>query len=164
MVLDNTLFDHLLLEAAISPRKRSHKLLHHSYDEPVQRLCIALKKGTYVRPHHHTRVKKWELILILKGSVGLTLFDQDGVIVKKLILNAGGAISGMGMDHHTLHTLYPITDEAVIMEVKEGPFTPTQESDFASWSPKEGSVEAQTFLIWIEHATVGERYHTSGQI
>ena len=102
--------------------------------------------------------------LILKGSAGLTLFDQDGVIVKKLMLNAGGSISGMEMNPHTLHTLYPITDEAVIMEVKEGPFTPTQESDFAAWSPKEGSVDAQTFLTWLENATVGERYHTAGHI
>lgn len=156
--LGDDLFDVLLTQANDSPRKRSHSNIHKDLDEPVQRLCIGLKKGTYVRPHHHPKKNKWEMMLVLKGSVAVVIFDAEGRVTEKLELSIGGSLRGIENAPNTWHTLFPLTDEAVIMEVKEGPFTPSVASDFATWAPEEGDADVDAFLAWLERATTGEYY------
>ena len=157
--LDDSFCEQLLLQASESPRRRSHYNLHKELNEPVQRLCIALKKGTYVRPHHHPKSNKWELMLALRGTVSLIIFNNEGTILEKLSLSHGDTLSGIEMKPNTWHTVFPLTDDAVILEVKEGPFTPTQKSDFASWAPVEGEEQVITFLKWLEDASPGERFN-----
>lgn len=156
--LDDTFFTTLLNEASSNPRKRSHFNLHKKLDEPVQRLCIALLKGTYIRPHHHPKKNKWELMLPLRGKVALILFNEHGMITEKFILNAASGLSGYEMPPNTWHTVFPLTNDAIILEVKEGPYTPTQESDFATWAPHEGENKVDSFLAWLETAKIGQTY------
>ncbi len=156
--LDNEFYNQLLLQANKSPRKRSHFNLHKELTEPVQRLCIALKKGTYVRPHYHPKSNKWELILSLRGTVILIIFDKEGVILERFSLSQGETLNAIELEPNTWHTVFPITEDAVILEVKEGPFAPTKESDFASWAPVEGNDQAIHFLSWLETATPGKKY------
>lgn len=156
--LNNALCEQLVLKADESPRKRSHYNLHKALDEPVQRLAIALKKGTYVRPHHHPKSNKWELMLALRGSVMFVVFNEEGAIQEKLILSPGDALSGIEIQPNTWHMIYPLTDHAIILEVKEGPYTPSVESDFAQWAPAEGSAQVTHFLEWVDTASVGQSY------
>jgi len=158
--LDNYFFENLLSQAKDSPRKRSHYNLHTELDEPVQRLCIALNKGTYVRPHHHPKSNKWELMLALRGSVTLIIFDKNSEILERLLLSQGESLSGIEIKPGTWHSVIPHTDEAVILEIKEGPYTPTEQSDFAAWAPAEGEKDVENFLSWLEIAKPGERYIT----
>ena len=158
MKLDEDFFSTLLLEAESSERKRAHYNLHKAFDEPVQRLCIALKKGTYVRPHYHSQDNKWELILGLKGSLGIVMFDDQGIIIDKVTLTPGGTTSGLELIPNTWHTVYPQTEEAIIIEIKEGPYTPAKEDDFTQWAPQEGDATVEEFLDWIQVATIGEKY------
>ena len=158
MKLDEDFFNTLILNADKSQRKRAHYNLHKELNEPVQRLCIAFKKGTYVRPHHHSQDHKWELILGMKGSIGLVIFDEYGVIIDKVTLAPGGSVSGVELVPNTWHAVYPETESAVIMEVKEGPYTPAKESDFAQWAPQEGGSAVQDFLGWIQNAKIGDKY------
>ena len=160
MKLDNQFFQKLLNEAESSPRKRSHFNLHKELSEPVQRLCIALKKGTYVRPHHHPKNNKWELMLALKGSVALLIFDEQGTLLERLLLNTNDSINGIELQPNTWHTVFPVSDDAVILEIKEGPYTPTKSSDFAQWAPCEGDDEVSDFLQWMEDAKIGDRLLT----
>jgi len=158
MKLDEKFFNALIQNADKSERKRAHYNLHKKPDERVQRLCIALNKGTYVRPHHHSQDNKWELILGIKGNLGLVIFDEAGVIIDKVILSPGGSVTGLELVPNTWHTVYPVTESAVIMEVKEGPYTPAKESDFAQWAPQEGGSTVQEFLVWIQNAKIGDKY------
>lgn len=160
--LGKKLFGELLEQASESPRRRSHYNIHQELDEPVQRLCIGLVKGTYVRPHHHPVRNKWEMMLVLKGAVAVVIFAADGTVSERLELTAGGSLCGIENPPNTWHTLYPLTDEAVIMEVKEGPFTPSVATDFASWAPAEGEDTVTLFLEWLERADVGDRYWPAG--
>ena len=157
--LTTELFEQLILQAHESPRKRSHFNLHKELDEPVQRLCIALIKGTYVHPHHHPKSNKWELILALKGAVGLVIFNEEGVILEKNTLSQGESLIGVELGPNIWHTVFPITDNAIILEVKEGPFTPTQDSDFAPWAPVEGEEKTSQFLSWLDVATPGDSFN-----
>ena len=156
--IDNQIFEQLIIQAQQSPRKRSHHNLHKELNEPVQRLCIALLKGTYVRPHHHPQNNKWELMLALRGTVCLIIFDENGAILEKHTLSSGESLSGIELEPNTWHTVVPLSDDAVILEVKEGPYTPTQESDFAPWAPKEGEQQAERILHWLETALVGDTF------
>jgi cupin fold WbuC family metalloprotein len=157
--LDDVFFERLLEQARTSSRKRSHHNLHQALDEPVQRLCIALKKGTYVRPHHHPAKNKWELMLALKGVVCLIIFSADGLIMERLTLSPGESLSAVELKPDCWHTVFPLTDEAVILEVKEGPYLPSRESDFAPWAPEEDSEGVEKFLHWLDTSKPGEKYH-----
>ncbi|MCG7536531.1 WbuC family cupin fold metalloprotein [Pseudoalteromonas sp. OOF1S-7] len=156
--LDKAFFEQLILKADESPRKRSHYNLHQDLNEPVQRLAIALKKGTYVRPHHHPKSNKWELMLALSGSVMYVVFNDAGTILEKLTLSPGETLSGIETRPNTWHTVYPLTDHAIILEVKEGPYTPSAKSDFAHWAPEEGSEHSAEFQTWLSSALPGEQY------
>lgn len=158
MKIDESLFRELLDRAAQSERKRSHRNLHRDYSEAVQRLCIGLVRGTYIRPHCHQRTGKGELILGVQGSAALVTFDDSGRILERTVLGPGDTASGAEMSPDVWHTIYPIGESAVILEVKEGPYTPTEEEDFASWAPKEGEHEVARFLGWVERAPVGDRF------
>jgi cupin fold WbuC family metalloprotein len=52
-LVSNSDIDKLYIQASQSPRLRSHLNLHNDYEEKVQRLLIAMKKGSYVEPHYH---------------------------------------------------------------------------------------------------------------
>jgi len=156
--IDNQFIAQLVSKAKTSDRKHSHFNFHKDLNEPVQRLCIALIKGTYVCPHHHPSLNKWELMLPISGKVCLVIFDRAGVILEKITLGGGDNLSGIELQPNTWHTVYPIVDEAVIMEVKEGPYTATQPSDFANWAPQEGEPEVGAFLTWLENAIPGDAF------
>ena len=156
--IDNSLFKELLLKAEESPRKRSNTNLHDNPDDSVQKMCVALKKGTYVRPHYHPNQKKWEVLLILRGQANVYIFNKDGIIDEKFILGEGESISGVEIKPNTWHTLVPVSDDVIMFEVKEGPYTPAETSDFAEWAPEEGDEKVESFLKWIESAEVGESY------
>ncbi len=156
--INETLFTELLTEARNSPRKRSHRNIHNDLNEAVQRLCIGLKKGTYIRPHYHPQPHKWEMMLVLKGSVSYIIFDQAGTVQEKLTIGTGESTCGIEIQPNTWHTLFPLSDETIILEVKQGPYEASQPTDFAPWAPEEGDAEAQDFLAWLDRAGQGEQY------
>ncbi len=157
--LDEVFFENLLLQAKKSSRKRSHYILNKEETEPVQRFCIGLKKGTYIRPQNHSKTNKWELLVILKGSVRIIIFDSEGRIIEKLKLSQSGAIKGIEIKAESFHTILPVTNEAIVLQINEGPYTPTEENDFASWAPREGDTNAMEFLNWLDKAKPGDKYN-----
>jgi len=156
--LDQDLFRKLLAKAECSPRKRSHHNFHNDFRDPVQRVCIALTSGSYVRPHSHPQSNKWEMTIVLQGTVGLLIFDDKGVVMEKLQLYPASSLTGIEIMPDTWHTIFPLRQAAVILEIKEGPYNPADPVDFASWAPAEGSAEAGRFLEWAQNARPGESY------
>ncbi len=161
LLLNSIFFDKLLSEAESSSRKRAHYNIHKDYSEPVQRLCIALKSGTYVRPHCHTDSDGWELIMTVKGDVVILIFDDCGYVKKRYALSPTTSNVGVELEPNTFHMVFPVNSDAVIFEVKEGPFIPKKTSDFATWAPEEDSDEVENFLDWAKEAKVGDKYGTS---
>jgi len=137
---------------------RSHYTLHKKDTELVQRFCVGLKKGTYIRPHHHQNINKWELLIALKGSVVFLIFNSDGVVLERFLLNPTESITGIEIEPNTWHTVFPATEEAVFLEVKEGPYTPAEASDFAPWAPEEGQNDVPEFQEWLQNAKKGDKF------
>lgn len=46
----------------------------------------------------------------------------------------------------------------VLFELKEGPYRPLGDKDFAAWAPAEGTVEAAALEDWLRTAAAGERW------
>jgi len=156
--IDDELFADLTRKAAEAPRLRAHHIFHQSHEEPVQRLCIALKHGTYVRPHCHRTSGKWELLLVLRGDVDLLIFDDEGRVTERRVMSAGSGLSAIELTSDTWHSIVTKGADAVIMEVKQGPFAPTAPEEFAAWAPAEGTDEVPGFLAWSATAQPGDCY------
>ena len=144
--------------AESSPRLRSHHNFHPDLTDSVNRLCIFLKKGTYIRPHRHAKIHKWELIIGLKGQIGVVIYNDDGEIVDKFKMAPDSDMLGFEIQPNTWHALYALSDESMFFEVKPGPFIPTPEIDFANWAPKEGDSGVGDFLAWQAGATIGQKF------
>jgi cupin fold WbuC family metalloprotein len=153
--IDQTLLAALSTQAATSPRKRAHHNLHPQLDDPIQRLCIAMEPGTYVRPHRHMQPETWEILLILSGAVALLIFDDSGKVLERIELAAGGEVTAVEISGNTWHAVASLKAGTVVFEVKQGPYAPITEANYAPWSPADG-VQAESLEGWYHHAQAGD--------
>ncbi|MCS5692180.1 WbuC family cupin fold metalloprotein [Cyanobium sp. FGCU-6] len=142
--LDQALFDRVAAEAARSPRLRLNHNLHAEPDA-VQRFLNVLQPGTYVRPHRHRRELPgtgFECFVVLQGAIGLLLLGEDGRVIGRERLDAAGPLKGIQLAEGQIHTLVALSADAVMFEVKQGPYVPTADKDFLPGFPLEGTPEA----------------------
>ena len=121
---NSDLFDLMYQHAKESPRKRSHHNLHGSFDEKVQRLFIALLKGSYVEPHFHSQEHQWENFFVLEGEIKVCLYNSDGTVRKTVFVGDGNKTRAIEFFPNDIHSVECISDKAIMLEVKEGPFNP----------------------------------------
>ena len=143
--IDQQLVAQVSAEARQHPRLRLNHNFHREQD-PVQRFLNVLQPGTYVRPHRHRRNGSgtgFECFLVLQGSIGLLLFNGQGDIQRQLHLSAAGPIRGIEVEQDQFHTLVALEADSVIFELKQGPYQPSQDKEFLSGCPEEGTAEAQ---------------------
>ena len=137
-LIDTKTLLELSTEAATSTRLRRNLNLHPQLDDPVQRFCNAMEPGTYVRPHRHSQVDKWELFLALSGSVAVLTFDDVGKVIDRIELSANGPVFGIEIAEYTWHTLVSLEPGTVLFELKRGPYQPLTDKDFAQWAINKG--------------------------
>jgi cupin fold WbuC family metalloprotein len=155
-LIDNTLLDSLTRKAGESPRHRAHFNLHPELNDPVQRLCIAMEPETYVRPHRHSDPETWEILMILRGSIALLIFDDQGKVLERTVLAAGGMITAVEFPLSTWHTPVSLESGTIVFEVKQGPYRPIAAENSAAWAPAEGTPEALQYLDWFRYARAGD--------
>ncbi len=143
--LDQQLFDAVAAQAREAPRQRRNHNLHREIDV-VQRFLNVLQPGTYVRPHRHLREQAgtgFECFLVLQGAVGLLVFDDAGAVISRQRLEAAGPLRGIELGEGQVHTLVALTPDAVLFELKQGPYRPCADKDFLPQFPAEGTPEAE---------------------
>jgi cupin fold WbuC family metalloprotein len=155
-IVDIALMDSLTAQAVESPRKRSHHNFHASLEESIHRLCIAAEPGSYVKPHRHLESNKWELLIALRGSVAVIIYDKSGRIEKRITLKAGGGTCAVEMSADAWHSFISLEPGAVVMETKPGPYIRPSVNDSAAWAPEEGASEAAALEIWLHSAAEGD--------
>ncbi|WP_312604555.1 WbuC family cupin fold metalloprotein [Kosakonia cowanii] len=124
-LIESDQLEALYQQAEQSERLRSHLLLHHSHQEKVQRLLIALTKGSYVEPHYHELPHQWEMFIVMEGQLQVCLHGKDGEIVKQFIVGENTGISVVEFSPGDIHSVKCVSPRALMMEVKEGPFDPS---------------------------------------
>lgn len=134
-LIDKKLLDETTEKAKQSSRLRMNYNFHESLDDPINRLINAMEPDTYLRPHRHKNPDKNEIFLLLRGKVALFLFDDDGAISEKRILDPSNGIYGGEIPPDVWHTLIVMESGSVIYEIKQGPFAPLTPENMAPWSP-----------------------------
>ena len=128
--------DELCSRARASPRLRMNQNLH-GMDDPVHRLLNAIEPGSYVRPHRHLDPPKTETILVVRGKLGLIVFDEMGVVREATRLEVHGRASGADLAAGAWHTLVSLARGTVFFETKPGPYVSPKAADVAAWAPAE---------------------------
>lgn len=130
-----------------SPRKRIIQKLHKTDEAGVHRMFNALQPGTYVTPHRHMHPAKDETILVIAGSMLFIRFSDEGEIVSQVLLQPGTQTFGIDVAPNVYHTYIALKTDTLIFEVKNGPYEQDSDSDFPDWAPREGSEEAEPYLL-----------------
>jgi cupin fold WbuC family metalloprotein len=138
--------DRVAEQASQSQRLRKNYNFHDPA-ELVQRFLNVLQPGTYVRPHRHCAVpgmNRFELFLVLQGSLGILLLNPQGEIIQQEYLSADGELRGVELPAGTYHTLIALAPNTVTFEVKEGPYLAATDKEFLELFPEENTPEAET--------------------
>jgi cupin fold WbuC family metalloprotein len=145
-LIDGFLLDKLSGEAARLPRQRKNYNFHTSDADLLQRMLNAFEPGTYVRPHRHTTPPKREVFLVLRGCVAMVFFNNKGDVVDSVVLNASKGVFGVEVEVGEWHSVVSLQQGSVVYELKDGPYEPSTDKDFASWAPAEGSDGCADYL------------------
>lgn len=137
-------------QAQCSPRKRQHRNIHESYADPCQRLFNAIEPSSYIRPHRHAADPRDELLIAVRGLMALVDFDEQGKVTGVVRFgvdrNGEGLAIGAEVPANKWHTVIALVPGCILLEVKAGPFDPSQPKDLAPWAPDEGSPAALPYL------------------
>jgi cupin fold WbuC family metalloprotein len=144
--------DRLLSDAEMSPRRRSHLLLHESHADPTQRLLVAFEQSTYIQPHRHP--EQWEMIIPMRGVLALLLFSDDGQVADRIEL-AAGSIPISQIAAGAWHTVVAMTPSALMLEIKPGPY---RVAEFLGLFPSENSPDVGRAARWLTSAKIGVRW------
>jgi len=155
-LIDAETLHSLSASARQAPRRRANHNLHPSLDDAVQRMCNAVEPGSYVRPHRHPEPGKWEFFAIIIGAAVVLVFDMEGRVMQRAELRAGGPVYAAEIPPGAWHTLAALEPGTVLLEVKQGPYTPLTDRDFATWAPAEGEAAAAGFEAWFRSARPGD--------
>lgn len=146
--LDQTLFGALVEQAAANPRQRQHHNFHQM-EEPCHRMAIGLQPDTYIPPHRHLSADKAEALLVLKGRLGLLIFNDAGEVLDKRVLQAAGECVGVDLPPGVFHALVVLEADSILFECKAGPYKPVGEGEQASWAPREGEPGVAEYQAWM---------------
>lgn len=155
-------FDELLTSADQSQRLRAHANVHRSYADQCQKLFNAIKLDSYIRPHRHSLDPKEECLLAIRGLFGLIEFNDEGSITSIILFGSEkyseqfSIASGVELPTGVWHTVIALVDQAVLFEVKNGPFNPVFAKEFALWAPEEEDGYAPQYLKTLKQRCLDE--------
>ncbi len=148
----------LAAQADASPRRRTNFNFHEGAESLVQRLIIQMKRGTYIRPHRHFEMDKWEMTLAISGAFEIIIFEDDGTVRERIRLEPNSNVIALELLPQTWHSYLPVSEHAAFFEIKEGPYDPARITQFAPWAPAEGDAGVEAYLRWMATAQPGESY------
>ncbi len=129
-------------KAKTSPRRRMNYNFHDKPDAKLQRMLNAMEPDTYIKPHKHENPDKVEVFFSLRGRLLVVEFDDNGNISDHIILDSSKGNFGTEIVPRTWHTIISLDKNAVAYEIKDGPYSPKEDKNFAPWAPDEGDLNA----------------------
>lgn len=139
------LLDSLSAEARASDRLRKNHNFHDFAADPLQRMLNALEPGTYIPPHKHENPDKREAFIILKGKILVVEYDNQGRVVDHVLAAQCSEHYGAEVDPGKWHSVICLEPGTVYYEVKDGPYNPENDKQFAPWAPNEGDPQGVKF-------------------
>lgn len=126
MFFDNSFFEDLSKKATESPRLRVNFDLRNSPEDGSQSMLNALEPGTVLPIHRHR--KSSEIMVVIKGSVKETFYNESGEMTSTWILKSGEN-SIIEIPVGQWHSLECLESGTIIYESKDGKYEPTSSED-----------------------------------
>ncbi|NVN99844.1 MAG: WbuC family cupin fold metalloprotein [Geobacteraceae bacterium] len=142
-IINQQLLNQLSDEARSNPRLRKNFNIHPKDSFPAHRLLNAIEPDSYIRPHRHLDPMKDETFIILKGKLGIIVFDEDGGVSEKILLDAKGDNVGVDLPSGVFHAAISLEEGTVFFEAKAGPYLPLTDEEQPSWAPENGAAAAE---------------------
>jgi len=146
IIINDDFIQPVIDKANVSSRKRMNYNFHTQLDDPLQRMLNCLEPDTYVQPHKHENPDKVEAFILLKGKILVIEFNNDGQVASHAILEAGTGVYGAEIAPRIFHCIIALEPGSVVYEVKDGPYSPLNDKNFASWAPKEGEEGCRKYM------------------
>ena len=144
--IDNFLLNKTSAQAKVAPRRRMNFNFHKDSSDTLQRLLNAMEPLSYIQPHKHEDPDKREAFFALRGRIAVIEFDEVGNIADHILLNPMIGNFGAEIPERTFHTIISLDPDTIAYEIKDGPYSPIDDKNFASWAPKEGNPGADAYL------------------
>ena len=93
---------------------------------------------------------KDETLIVIRGKMGLILFDDHGNIEEKALLELADHAMMVNIPHGKFHTWISFEERSVFFESKAGPYLPLTEEEKAFWAPKEGDESSAGYLASLK--------------
>lgn len=138
--------DELSAQARANPRLRKNYNLHPSDDFCSHRLFNAIEPGSYIRPHRHLDPTKDETFVIIRGVLGVIIFDDKGGVAVTARLAPAGESIAVDIPQGQFHTAVSLAPGTIFFEAKAGPYLPLAEAEKPSWAPEDGTPAAVDYL------------------
>ncbi len=142
--ITKSLLNSLTETAKTLPRKRKNYNFHRENSDTLQRMLNAMEPDTYVQPHKHENPDKREVFLILKGKAVVISFNNYGDIDDWILLN-GQTNFAAEIPEKIWHTIITLERGTVVYELKDGPYEPIDDKNFAPWAPSENDPECDNY-------------------
>ncbi len=127
-------------------RKRAHHTFHKTDSDLLQRMLNAMQPGTYLQPHKHENPDKREVFIALTGKLLVVEFDESGFITDHMILDPAKNEYAAEIAPRTFHTVICLEPNSIAYELKDGPYNPIDDKNFASWAPREGQEDCDDYI------------------
>ena len=148
-IVSPELLDELSQKAVDFPRKRLNHNFHDDLADPINRMLNAFEPETYIQPHKHENPDKREVFIVLRGSLVVVFFDNSGTPTDFVLLDRDKGNFAVEIPVGAWHSVFSLESGSVVYEVKDGPYLPTSDKNFASWAPKEGDSDCEEYLNYL---------------
>ncbi len=145
--MDDALFADVADKARHAPRLRINYNFHRSTDEAVNRLLNVMNRGSYLPVHRHLSPDRCESCVVVRGKVGVTIYDNDGGVVERRVVGPEAGCYGFDIEAGVWHGLVVLEDDTVLFEVKQGPYAPITPDNLALWTPDVDDIQGVALFI-----------------
>jgi len=121
-----------------SKNLRSRICIHKNNHSKINEMIIALKKGSYIRPHIHPNSKS-ESYHVIEGNMIVNVFNKKGKIIKRIKMGPVKSKENFyyRMSKGYYHMPVATSNWCIYHEIYSGPFIKEKDVIFPTWSPKD---------------------------
>ena len=127
MKITQALLDKLTEEAKASPRLRMNYDLRNSEEDKSQRMLNAIEPGSVLPIHRHQ--KSSETVVCLRGHLRELFYNDNGEVTEVIDLAPGSDYMALNIPIGQWHTVEVLESGSVILECKDGAYTPLASED-----------------------------------
>ena len=131
MIIDRHILDTLTARAQVSPRLRMNLDLRNSTEDQSQRMLNAIEPGTRMPVHRHRTTS--ETVVCLRGHFEEYFYDEFGVLTDVVDMRPGGTL--LNIPAGRWHSLRSLESGTVLLECKDGAWTPLEQEDVLREEP-----------------------------